>query len=132
MLERFHAPANLNVNTPVTETHTILGWPQDYEGAITDHVPGRRWAMSSHPLGFSLFPLPHEVQYAFRGDQTSSSLTLTCTFDCGGLLALPFGPRVVRCAMKRSLSLMLMRLKERVRKTIARNIPARPLQPSMP
>lgn len=114
MLRGFRAPAKLRVGSGVAEVHTILGWPQIYVGRVTEFEPGRRWGMSNHPRGTSPFPLPHEVRYDFEGDEHTSCLSLTCSFRCGGLLALPFGPRIVAWIMKRALATMLGLLAKQV------------------
>jgi len=115
MLRGFRAPAELCLGSGVAETHTILGWPQIYVGRITQYEPGHHWAMSSRPRGTGPFPLPHEVRYDFEGYENASNLTLTCGFRCGGLLALPFGPRIVAWVMKRALAAMLTAVAERVK-----------------
>lgn len=107
MLRGFSAPRNLRLGSAVAEIHTILGWPQLYIGRITVYEPQRRWGMSNLPRGRGPFPLPHVVQYDFSAEGGASRLTLTCCFDCGGLLSLPGGSSVLAWTMRHALARVL-------------------------
>jgi len=49
MLRDFQAPEVLGIGSPLSETHTILGWPQRYAGRITQYERAMRWAMPVTP-----------------------------------------------------------------------------------
>ena len=107
MLRWFQAPEKLRRFSKVAERHTIMGWPQTYVGFITGYRTGSLWSMSSKPVGWSPFPLPHDVEYAFSGDARNSSLTITCSFRCAGLLAIPFVAGIVKIVMQRAAENLL-------------------------
>ncbi len=107
MLRWFYAPRHLLTGCKVAEQHIILGWPQTYQGRITDFRFGSLWSMSSHPTSWGPFSLPHSVDYAFSGNERESLLTITCSFSCGGLLALPFIASLVKRIMRRSCEALL-------------------------
>ncbi len=114
MLRDFHAPEQLAVGSPLAETHTILAWPQRYAGRITEYERHSRWAMTSRPQSAGPCPLPHDTLYRFEQGENGSSLTITCDFQCGGLLAFPFVPRIVAWFMKRTIANLLSAIAARV------------------
>jgi hypothetical protein len=108
MLAAFDAPAHLTVGSPVWERHTILGWPQSYRGRISRYEEGVSWAMWSSPMGWSPCPLPHAVIYRVAPQAPDrTNLSVTCTYTCGGVLAWPFVPRLVRWYMRRTILRLL-------------------------
>lgn len=117
MLRDFQAPEILEIGSPLAETHTILGWPQRYAGRITQYEPAMRWAMTSRPQSRGPCPLPHDVLYQFENDESGSTLTITCNFKCGGLLAFPFVPQIVAWFMKLTIAKLLSSIEDKITKT---------------
>jgi|SRR5580765_1015113 len=117
MLRDFQAPKVLDVGSALAETHTILGWPQRYIGRITQFKPVARWGMTSNPQSRGPCPLPHDVLYQFEKKANGSSLTITCDFQCGGLLALPFVPQIVAWFMKRTIANLLSSIADKIRQS---------------
>ena len=107
MLRDFTAPATLSVGAPLSETHTILGWPQRYKGEVLVLEERKVWGMSSKPSEPGPCSLPHDVFYRFAEHGGRSSLRITCNFDCQGFLALPFVPKFVAWLMKLTLLKLL-------------------------
>lgn len=114
MLRDFSAPMILEVGSRLAETHTILGWPQHYTGRVTRYERIARWAMTSRPQSPGPCPLPHDVDYQFEARGNGSVLTITCDFKCGGLLALPFVPKLVAWFMRRTISNLLSSIADRI------------------
>jgi hypothetical protein len=117
MLRDFRAPKELEVGSPLGETHTILGWPQRYIGHITHYESMIRWGMKSRPQSRGPCPLPHDVLYQFEPSENGSKLTITCDFRCGGLLSLPFVPRIVAWFMKRTIANLLSSIASKIMNT---------------
>ena len=115
MLRDFSAPATLTVGAPLSETHTILGWPQRYQGEVLVIEERKIWGMSSKPSESGPCSLPHDVFYRFAEHGGRSSLRSTCNFDCRGLLALPFVPKFVAWMMKLTLLKLLKTVGSRLR-----------------
>lgn len=114
MLRDFDAPEVLAVGSRLKETHTILGWPQRYVGRITHYERATRWAMTSRPQSRGPCPLPHDVLYQFERSAEGSTLTITCEFKCGGLLAVPIAPRIVEWLMKLTITNLLSAIADRL------------------
>ena len=115
MLRDFSAPETLTVGAPLSETHTILGWPQRYQGEVLVIEERKVWGMSSKPSEPGPCSLPHDVFYGFSEQGGRSSLRITCSFECRGLLALPFVPKLVAWAMKLTLLKLLKTVGLRLR-----------------
>lgn len=109
MLRGFSAPSGLFSGASVAETHTILGWPQEFRGTVTAYEKGNRWAMTSSPVRWGPVSLPHDVEYSFRSinDGSATEVSIVCDFTCCGLLRLPFGRLLVRFLMKKTLRKLL-------------------------
>ena len=116
MLRDFQAPEVLEISSPLAKTHTILGWPQQYTGRITQYERAMRWAMTSRPKNHGPCPLPHDVLYQFDQSGSGSTLTITCDFQCGGLLTLPFVPRMVAWFMKITIANLLASIANKIMK----------------
>jgi len=103
MLNGFWAPSRLKLGSKLAERHTIMGLPQLYRGAITVYEHLRRWGMTSRPVSWGLFPLPHDVIYDFAPVGPNTTLTIRCDFWCSGLLRFPMVSMIVAWLMKRAI-----------------------------
>lgn len=113
MLKCFHAPRNISEGSAVSETHTILGWPQKFEGHITAMEPLSLWSMSSRPVSWGPASLPHDVEYRFSDHELGTLLSVTCAYWRCGLLRLPFVKGIVRLFMRKVLVSMLKTISSR-------------------
>lgn len=104
MLGSFQASSSIGPGARLSETHTILGWPQKYEGHITKYLPQVGWAMSSSPVSGGPASLPHDVEYAFAScSDGSTRLEIRCDYRRQGLLRWPLIGAIVRWWMTQTL-----------------------------
>ncbi len=107
-LDYFKTDENIKEGNIVEEIHNFLGYKQRYEGNITSYKEKKEWSMSTKPIGFGPFPLPHYVKYVFEGDKNNSSMSIICHHESQGLLSLPIIRSIVNLIMKKAVYKLLL------------------------
>lgn len=109
MLKRFSISGAMKKGAAVSEIHTILGYPQRFEGEVTDFEPGHHWAMATRPVTWGPASLPHSAEYRFESlsDGEKTRVEVGCTYELNGLLRLPGGAWFTEWLMSKAIQKIL-------------------------
>ena len=115
MLKRFSISGAMRKGAAVSEVHTILGFPQRFEGEVTDFEPGRHWAMATHPVSWGPAGLPHSAEYSFESVEEGgkTKIEIGCNYELHGLLRLPGGAWLTARLMRKSIKKILNLIERR-------------------
>ena len=109
MLRSFGISGKMRAGAEVTEVHTVLGYPQRFEGQITAFEPGQRWAMFTRPVTWGPASLPHSADYRFESSKDGSAtvVSVSCEYELMGLLRLPGAGWLTDILMRMTLRKLL-------------------------
>jgi hypothetical protein len=118
MLKRFSISGAMRKGAAVFEVHTILGFPQRFEGKVTDFEPGRYWAMATRPVTWGPAGLPHSAEYSFESIEKGgkTKIEIGCNYELHGLLRFPGGAWLTARLMRKSIQKILNLIEHRAAK----------------